>query len=131
MSLLNGFLYLMLLLAGLSTALILLDLKRREDEAYARLHALYASQQDNRSSQGGLANLGKYNRQLSGLPSVKSVSSKEPVRLTAFFDMEDRSRSNQTTAQVSYDFAMQAKAPAYKRAISDQAAFNSETSCCA
>lgn len=134
MSLLNGFFYLMLLLAGLSTALILFDLKKREDEAYARLDALYARRQDPRSVQDRMAGPSMMGNRPARRPSVKRVIAIELDRTDSFFEVDGRndwSRPAPMTAQVSYDFALPVKAPANQQVIGDQAAFHSETSCCA
>lgn len=134
MPLLNGLLYLMLLSAGISTAVILLDLKKREDEAYAKLERLYAGRQVLRSGQIRATRSGMGNARLPHRPTESVSLSQASVRRTSFLEMDERKEpmiSKLPTEQVSYDFATSHKASVSQSITRSHASYHQDTSCCA
>lgn len=131
MPLLNGFFYLMLLLAGFSTAMILFDLKKREDRAYAELESLYAGRQTRRAEQGRLAAHDRGVDRLPHRPAAPGSLTQGRVRRDSFLDIDEQKDRHPASAQVSYDFAMTHRLTVNQKASQSQVAYHADTSCCA
>ena len=134
MPLLNGLLFLMLLLAGFATAMILHDLKMREDEACARLEELHADRLEIHTSQNRMRPSGRGSDRLLKSPVKPDPHVHVAVRRTEFLDIDERKApiaSNPSTMQVSFDFALTCEPSVNRTTNRYQGTCHADTSCCA